>query len=725
MNYFMFFNLSLLHRISIRFTFLLVFLMVSPLLNQGQTPSTQPILRIETGTHAAMVNRIAVDAANRFLVTASADKTARVWDLSSGQLLRVLRPPIGVGSEGRLYSVAISPDGNKVAVGGWTGAEWDGTNSIYLFDRENGVLTNRITDIPNVINYLAYSPDGRYLAALVGSSDGIHLYRTGDYTECARDAGGELGVAMDFDSSSRRLATSDTDGFIRLYAIDETGALRLAVKRQTRVAKSPASLKFSPNGERIAVGFLDNRNIEVMSGSNLEYLYAPDTKPYDISRFPVVGWSADGKKLFATGSHPAKSLDVMIIGFRVWDEAGRGSYRDVEAAPTVVNHAVALANGGIVYGVADGSWGTIDAAGKRIRFVEPSITNNIGILDRFLLASDGTKVQFSYETFAKSLAQFSIRDRSLSFGTDKVHDLKPLRNQSKKIKITDWISSPEPKLNGRKLELEVNEKSTGYAIAPNDESFLLGTTFYLRAFNRDGQELWKTFTTVVVGVNISDDGRFAVAACNDGTIRWYRIKDGKELLAFLPHIDRRRWVLWTQSGYYDASTAGEELIGWHVNNGSSQAADFFPVGVFRDYYYRPDVIASVLETGDEIAAIKSANDKIKRSGSPPNIAKLLPPVIEIRALQTSAASGTSGKTVTVSYNVRTPSGEPVTGVKAVIDGRATNVVGETKSKTNATANEITLQVPERDCEITLIAENRFTKSVPAKLYLRRGELKSY
>lgn len=724
MNFFMSFNLYLSKRASVRFSFLSISLLACVMFSRGQNPSTQPILRIETGTHAALVNRIAVDAANRFLVTASADKTARVWDLSSGQLLRVLRPPIGEGSEGRLYTIAISPDGNTVAVGGWTGAEWDGTNSIYLFDRETGILTNRITDISNVINYLAYSPDGRYLAALVGSSDGIHLYRTGDYTECGRDAGGELGVALDFDPSGRRLATSDNDGFIRLYAIDETGALRLAAKRQTRVAKAPASLKFSPNGERIAVGFLDNRNVEVVSGSNLEYLYAPDTKPYDISRFPVVGWSADGQKLFATGSHPAKSLDVMIIGIRIWDEAGRGSYRDVEAAPTVVTHAVALSGGGIVYGVADGSWGIIAANGKRTRFVEPSITNNIGILDRFLLAPDAGRVQFSYENFAKSLARFSIRERSLSFAADDKQSLKPPRYESKKIKITDWISSPEPKMNGRKLELEVNEKATGYAIAPNEEGFLLGTTFYLRFFNRDGRELWKTLTTVVVGVNVSDDGRFAVAAFNDGTIRWYRMKDGRELLAFLPHIDRRRWVLWTPSGYYDASIDGEELIGWHVNNGSSQAADFFPVGIFRDYYYRPDVIASILETGDETAAVKSANEKIKRSDSPPSIAKLLPPVVEIRALR-SAASGASGKTITVSYNVRTPSGEPVTGVKAVIDGQPANVVGVTKSKTNANAAEITLQVPERDYEIALSAENRFTKSVPAKLYVRRGELKSH
>ena len=56
-----------------------------------------------------------IDAAERFLVTASDDKTARVWDLETGRLLRVLHPPIGAGDEGKLYAVAIPPDGAVVA----------------------------------------------------------------------------------------------------------------------------------------------------------------------------------------------------------------------------------------------------------------------------------------------------------------------------------------------------------------------------------------------------------------------------------------------------------------------------------------------------------------------------------------------------------------------------------------------------------------------------------
>jgi WD domain, G-beta repeat len=83
-------------------------------------PTTRPLPRLATGMHTAGIERIATDAAGRWAVTASADKTARVWEVASGRQLAVLRPPQDVGNEGKFFAVALSPDGAVVAVGGYT-----------------------------------------------------------------------------------------------------------------------------------------------------------------------------------------------------------------------------------------------------------------------------------------------------------------------------------------------------------------------------------------------------------------------------------------------------------------------------------------------------------------------------------------------------------------------------------------------------------------------------
>src|SRR5215472_12894468 len=99
----------------------------------SDTPVTAPILRLNTGGHTAPIWRVATDREGRYAVTASQDKTARVWSLPDGKLLSVIRVPIDDGNTGQLYAVAMTPDGATVALGGWTtpaGAQ----ERIYLFD---------------------------------------------------------------------------------------------------------------------------------------------------------------------------------------------------------------------------------------------------------------------------------------------------------------------------------------------------------------------------------------------------------------------------------------------------------------------------------------------------------------------------------------------------------------------------------------------------------------
>ena len=153
----------------------------------AQVVLDRPLLSIEAGMHTGDITAASVDASETYLVTASIDKTVRVWELSSGALLRIIRPPIGDGNEGLLAAVAISPDGRVIACGGWTAIQSDGTRSIYLFDRATGRLIRRLANLENSILRLAFSPNGKWLLATLGDKDGIRLYRTSDWAQDASD----------------------------------------------------------------------------------------------------------------------------------------------------------------------------------------------------------------------------------------------------------------------------------------------------------------------------------------------------------------------------------------------------------------------------------------------------------------------------------------------------------------------------------------------------------
>lgn len=185
----------------------------------------RPVLALDPGVHTARLVRADADAAGRIAVTGSDDNTVRVWSLADGTLLRTIPVPRGPGNIGKIFAVALGPDGGTIAAGGWTGAGGE-PDSIFLFDRASGALTGRLAGLPNVVNHLVFSPDGTRLAAMLFGANGLRLYArdsAGDWAEQARDTqvGGDSYGAASF--SDGRLATTSLDGVLRLY--DRDGAL--------------------------------------------------------------------------------------------------------------------------------------------------------------------------------------------------------------------------------------------------------------------------------------------------------------------------------------------------------------------------------------------------------------------------------------------------------------------------------------------------------------------
>jgi hypothetical protein len=675
-------------------------------------PPREPILRIETEMHTAPIYRMAIDADNRYLVSSSDDKTVRIWSLSTGKMLKIIRPPIGYDNEGRLYSVAISPDGTIIACAGWTNVG-GGSHNIYLIDRESGRIIKRIDDLPNVAKELIYSKDGRFLVATLGRDNGIRVYKTPEYSLIAEDrdyAYQSSGADFDFHG---RLVTSSYDGFIRLYS----ASFQLIAKSKTPGGNYPFPVRFSPDGSKIAVGFEGSSKVDIISGYDLSYLYSPDTGNVGNSNFFAVAWSNDGNFLYG-----GRGL-WGPFSIRKWSDQGRGSYTDFSAADNSIFHILNLRDGSIVYCSYGPEFGILDKNGNKVMYQGPAIADFRENREKFLVSRDGTAVQYAYLCWGESPARFSVTNRIIELINEgstgfSYGYLSPAITSADGLNVTNWKDRVDPQVNGKPLSLDDNEISRVLAIAPDGQHFILGTGWYLHYYDKEGQELWSVpAPSSTWGINLSGNGKLAVASFGDGTIRWYRLTDGKELLAFFPHKDKKRWVMWSASGYYDASPGAEELIGWHVNNGMDTTADFFPVSKFRGTYYRPDVIAKVFDTLDEGAAIRLANEESGRKQQDVSVEKMLPPVVNIVSPQDGF--GVNATELVVRFTVRTPSGEPITAIKGMVDGRPVETQrGVTIKPTGEDTREMRVVIPEKDVEIAIIAENRYAASVPATISLR-------
>lgn len=663
--------------------------------------------------HTAPVFRVDTEPSGRWAVTASNDKTARVWDAESGRLERVLRPPIGPGDEGKLFAVAITPDASVVAAAGWTGFSWNRQHQVYLFDRPSGRLLQRLGGLPTAVTELAFSPDGRWLAAIGRHGGGLTVW---DWQQPAtplvdrdyRDSANGLAWSGD-----ARLLTAADDGMLRLYAVEPGGLRRLAVQPSPG-GRQPRALAFAPDGARLAVGYDDAARVDVLDGRTLALLATPATAEVSGHSLRSVAWSSDGAVLAAAGLPEATVRNFVVR----WASAGQGAPQLAPVNALRVMNLVAWPRDGWLFSSTSPGWGHIARDGRsRLLGPSPIVDLRFPSGKALQLADRGRRVQFGFRHGGADPFHFDVALRGLQAGP--LPGGQATRTQG--LDIAAWANQPHPTLGGRPLRLLPGEMSHSLAIARDASGFILGTDYRLRRFDAQGKAVWARQTTATaVGVNIAEDGAqgnpLLVVAYVDGTIRWHRYRDGAELLALFPHADRKRWVLWTPSGYYDASAGAEELIGWHINRGQDEAADFFPASRLRGRFYRPDVIDRVLEVMDETEALEQANRAAQRQTADAiPLTQQLPPVVEMLS---AAEVGTSSAQITLRVRARTPADAPVTGWRVRVDGQLViGGRGETPLAASAGSGgegqQLVVPVPERDSEVQVFAQNRHGISVPA------------
>ena len=126
----------------------------------------KPVLTVDPGGHKGLIRDLVVSSDGHYLISASDDKTIRVWDVESKQEVRKILGQVGAGSEGKIYAVALSPDDRWLAVGGYLGADNTAEmGDIRIYDFAAGKLQYLLKGHSNRVMDLAFSPDNTFLVS--------------------------------------------------------------------------------------------------------------------------------------------------------------------------------------------------------------------------------------------------------------------------------------------------------------------------------------------------------------------------------------------------------------------------------------------------------------------------------------------------------------------------------------------------------------------------------
>lgn len=681
-------------------------------------PDQDPILRIETGMHASAIKRIGVDRACSKAITGADDKTVRLWSLPDGQLQRTIRLPIGAGNGGKIYAVAMSPDGRYAAAGGWdAGLDKGLHHGLYLIDLGNFSI-HRIGSFENVINHIAISQDGARIAVGLGRANGIRVIDAGSGRELMADrayADQVYGLAFTADGT---LFSASYDGNIRRYGPN------LALSAKARIAQKqvPYGIAVDPSAQRVAIGVNDIGIVSIFNARTLKLMADADTKDVKDGDLSSVAWSRDGRVLASGGLEQEKFDGQWRTVVRRFDPDGHRLGQDLAVSNGTV-FDIAACGDGFAYATADPRFGLIAAdGGVNVLQTPPTLDLRDKLRDNFTVSEDGTSVRFGAAYGGRDPIVFDLMAGNLTASPNPPAGFTGADVTG--LPVADWEDKTRPTLGGRPISLEPYETSRSVAVRPDRAGFVLGSEWNLRGLDARGKELWvRPVTGLANGVILARQGALILAAQSDGTIRWSRWSDGTELLSLFIHGPTRRWVAWTPSGYYTASPGGEDLIGWHVNRGWEQEADFFPASRFRDKFNRPDVVRKVLQTLDEAEALRQADAESHRQNDrAPPVTTKLPPVIRVQA---PAGGGRfSDPHVTLAYDLRSPSGLTVERVDVLVDGRplttrglgAASAVPATPSG-GSVQGQVTLDLPRKDVDVALIARAGDLASTPSEIHL--------
>lgn len=417
-------------------------------------------LKLTLAGHQNSVSGIVFAPDGTTLVSASSDKTIRIWDLTSGALLRT----IDSGTSTYEVAYATDPQSPIIALSSY--------GAVKLWRADTGAELPTFKIAPESwTRTISFSPDGKTLAA--AAFDGTVRLMGMD--------GSSLG---DFDSFRSRSIAFAPDGR-SLLALGENGVLRLweaasrrELWRNETFLNAIPSVAFLPDGDTVVVGqnsYAPAQLRRVRDGSLVSTLGAPGDSRLGWTLSVAV--SPDGSTVATAGSPPVIQL---------WRVSDGALLYTLEGHEDLVRSLAFSADGKHLFSGSEDKtvrlWSVADG-----RLVQ-TLAEHTGEVFRVAVSPDGATVASGATDNTVRLWAFDGSDlsfvRSLEGHADQVRGLafspdgRTLASASRDGAVRTWaVDSGEARaaftLEGAWATLAYTADGSALLVADNDSSQIL------------------------------------------------------------------------------------------------------------------------------------------------------------------------------------------------------------------------------------------------------------
>lgn len=479
--------------------------------------------------HTNTIFSVAFSPDGRYVASGSSDKSVIIWDVQSGEQFRHF------DTVHKVYSIAFSPDGQHILAGEQRDviALWNIPNNRLIY--EYSTFAEETTSFHYVWS-IAFSPDGRYTAIGLGplgygTSGGIKLidFQTGEVIRAfslsmpirniAFNPVDSRYVLLDgFESMPNTFGQGLSSSYAMLFDL-ETGQ---EIRRFRHGFMPIAGLGFSPDGHLVVTGAGDQLIIlwDVETGEVVRRLsghssYITSTK-----------FSPDGEHLLSASSDGTIRLWDIRNGAEVRQFAGHsGRVIDIQFTPDG-RQAVSGGSGRELF-----IWNV--ETGDQIR----RLYGHASGVNCVWLSTDGkTIISGDYGGI--------FRQWDAVTGDEIAQPIS--------IDVRSWGCDID---TAGHYGLAATAGSGTVVQTPADVS-----PAYINMITGEIVRVLRGHTSLIYGVDISPDGRYALTGSEDNSVRYWDLSTGEQLCVFEDQQGSVWGVAISPDGRYGLSGSGDRSV---------------------------------------------------------------------------------------------------------------------------------------------------------------------